>query len=212
MATRTRNGDQRGETEISESAKRREPGFRYRYRWAMDLFEQFSIHAPQNDFLPNVTPSFYKLPNGTPLSPPPDAVSNSGGVAGNSEVRDLKGGAIDYSNDYAEDLQPVEGLVNINTAPWKVLAALPMVLNDDGTVNAEQNTELAKAIVYYRDVDSGFGSGGTATPSAPHGSVHEHLRLERSRWIPAGRAAKIQGEGARFPEVTARSAPYRSRR
>jgi len=38
----------------------------------------------------------------------------------------------DPANDYVEDRQPVEGLVNINTAPWKVLASLPMVLNNDG--------------------------------------------------------------------------------
>ena len=44
----------------------------------------------------------------------------------------------------------------INTAPWKVLAALPMVLDAGGKVNATANAELAKAIVYFRDTDSGY--------------------------------------------------------
>jgi hypothetical protein len=116
-----------------------------------------------------VAPSFYRPPPGAPAPPPPQPVSNSGGVAGNSDVLDLKGGLVDASNDYVEDRQPVEGLVNINTAPWKVLAALPMVLGPNGAVDVERNIELAKAIVYFRDVDNGYRRGPADRSFNPHG-------------------------------------------
>jgi hypothetical protein len=143
------------------------PGTRYRYRyhWAADLFDHLTVHSPNNDFLPNVTPSLYKTPAGALITPSPQAVSNSGGIAGNSDPLDPAGAA----NDYAEDSQPVDGLVNINTAPWKVLAALPMVLNPDGSVNVERNAELAKAIVYFRDVHDGYQKDLADKTLYPHG-------------------------------------------
>jgi hypothetical protein len=155
---------------------------RFRYRWAMDLFDHFTIQAPHNDFFPNVAPSLYKYKdaagNVAYLSPPPVAVSNSGGVAGNSDASDLlSSGKPDESNDYAEDLQPVEGLVNINTAPWKVLAALPMVLDDAGRVDVVRNAELAKAIVYFRDVDSGVRTFNGDTIAQPHGPFRSIFEL-----------------------------------
>jgi hypothetical protein len=157
--------------------------YRYRYRWAMDLFEHFCLHAPHNDFLPNVAPSLYTKANRSQVRPLPEPVSNSGGTPGNSDL-DPRTGKFDPSDDYAEDTQPVEGLVNINTAPWKVLAALPMVLNENGTVNVEKNSELAKAIVYFRDVDDGFRRKPKDTNLYPHGpfkSIFELNQVVESR-------------------------------
>jgi hypothetical protein len=52
---------------------------------------------------------------------------------------------------------PVEGLININTAPWKVLAALPLI---PGGTQAQIDA-LAQAIVNYRDVvNPAPGAGG----------------------------------------------------
>jgi len=70
----------------------------------------------------------------------------------------------------AESAEPVHGLININTADWKVLSTLPLVVNpltgvvDDtavpggrypkGTTYRILNQELAKAIVYWRDTNA----------------------------------------------------------
>jgi hypothetical protein len=174
------------------------PLYRARYHWALDLFDQFSIHAPNNDFLPNVAPSQYHTASGAPINPQPAPVSNSGGIAGNAEVSPLDPN--DTANDYAEDLEPVEGLVNINTAPWKVLAALPMVLNADGSVNVARNIELAKAIVYFRDVHNGYQKDAADTKLYPNGAFASIFELN-SVWDtrPAGPglrdASKYSGRG-----------------
>ena len=63
----------------------------------------------------------------------------------------------------SEDLTSTQGLININTAPWRVLAAIPWVLPADGTSNAPQeNLLMAQAIAKYRDGDPSAGL-------APHG-------------------------------------------
>ena len=48
------------------------------------------------------------------------------------------------------DARPVEGLINLNTAPAPVIATLPMVLNPDGSINRVANLKLAEAIVRAR--------------------------------------------------------------
>jgi hypothetical protein len=53
-----------------------------------------------------------------------------------------------------EDTTPVHGLININTAPWPVLATLPMIPE-----NSDWNTELAQAIARWRDGDPSAGVG-----------------------------------------------------
>jgi hypothetical protein len=144
-----------------------------RYAWAVDLLDFFTVEAPHSDYFPDVAPSLYKLPLRTPARStnvpigkvPPQAVSNYGGEAANSDPDDKPDPATGRprdDNDFVEDLAPVEGRININTAPWPVLAALPMVLKPDGTVDVEANAELAKAIVFFRDVE-----GKDAFPPPP---------------------------------------------
>jgi hypothetical protein len=138
---------------------------KWRYRWAMDLFDVISVHSPHDDYLPNVSPNAYEV-NGLKLSPMPDAVANShkGQASSNWDGS--------TANDHAEDLEPIEGLVNINTASWKVMAALPLVVdpatgkvsNDPSTTPAFLNDKLAKIIVFWRDVD--------ADPAAPGNQPH----------------------------------------
>ncbi|WP_428937572.1 hypothetical protein [Fontivita pretiosa] len=65
-----------------------------------------------------------------------------------------------------EDTVPVHGLINLNTAPWKVLAAIPWVpagqdtysfnpttglFLTNATNNIDDNTDIARAIVAWRD-------------------------------------------------------------
>ena len=134
----------------------------FRYRWTRDLFDHFTVEAPHNDFLPNVTPTQYRFEDGAAAGPPPQPVANTGGVAGNADPSDPQGTA----NDPEEVAQPIEGRININTAPWKVLASLPLVVDPvTGKVDVVRTEELAKAIVYFRDVHDGTPTlGGPQVP------------------------------------------------
>ena len=72
-----------------------------------------------------------------------------------------------------EDDVPAEGLININTANWKTLAQLPLVMNpaNPAVVHPGATEEMARRIVYFRDVDDGRGvdpNNATATPPPPH--------------------------------------------
>jgi len=112
------------------------------YAWAADLFEYFStIAVPHHDFLPHhgqagwVDPA--KARSGS-FAPPPQPVPNTAGLTAAN------------ANGPGENAVGIEGLVNINTASWKVLSCLPML--DD----LAENQNLAKAIVAYRAANGPF--------------------------------------------------------
>lgn len=80
----------------------------WRYRWAMDLFDYVTVDAPQDAWLPNVERGLYI----DAAQPAPTAVRNQpAGVANGRE----------------DELAAAHGKININTAPWRVLATLPWV-------------------------------------------------------------------------------------
>jgi|GEM_PF-3708114 len=136
------------------------------YGWAAGIFDYFSaLQTPDDDYLPNSKPEYYAPYNTTmsmqgytpaiPAWQSPVPVANS--PAGNS------------TNPVGrnEMSAPIEGLVNINTAPWKVLAQLPFTAPNLATVNAgptantqmiQSNTEIAQAIVRYRNMFGPFHS------------------------------------------------------
>lgn len=128
------------------------------YHFTTRLFDFVSVNAPSDDYMPNVGAE--------------NALSSA-----RLGIANVKPSIINaYSNGslYTEDNVPIDGLININTAPWRVLAALPMV---DGAVYsptpnaaAQANIKLAQAIVLYRDGD------GTANNPA-HGPFHSIFDL-----------------------------------
>jgi hypothetical protein len=156
---------------------------KWRYRWAIDLFEYLTVQSPGNDYLPNVptvdvpayTPQRIPVPNVSTLTP--------GGV-------DFPSPPAPPQQPGAEDHVPLQGLININTAPAKVLAALPwlpmgdnlyydeatrtwMPAPDPTGLPVEDNYELAKEIVLWRD------GGATATEPAngPFTSIFDLYRV-----------------------------------
>ncbi|HEV2294382.1 MAG TPA: hypothetical protein VGR35_11030 [Tepidisphaeraceae bacterium] len=144
----------------------------WRYHWGMDLFEHLTVQAPHDDYFPDIDKSVYTTV---------EAVSNSGGTAGDSTVPAAK---------EAEYREPVEGLININTASWKVLSALPLVISDGtsglsvnftgtappaGQVFPALTRELAQIIVYYRDVDADPFTAG----NQPHGPFQSIMELNK---------------------------------
>jgi DNA uptake protein ComE-like DNA-binding protein len=111
------------------------------YDWAQDVFDYFSAtQNPNKDFLPNVDATLADT-SVTPAIP----ARYPGGVAP-APVRNTSSSAANSG----EDEVPNEGLININTAPWKVLARLPM-LSDPAA-----NELLAKAIETHRNTNGAF--------------------------------------------------------
>ena len=120
-------------------------GTRSPYYFSRRLFDFVSVHAPSNDYLPNFDPN--------DPSTPKQPVANANPLIINAQ-----------NPVQTEDNVGTDGLININTANWRVLATLPMV--DDPTANQR----LAQAIVAYRDGDAVHGI-------APHGAFNSILDL-----------------------------------
>jgi len=136
---------------------------RWRYNFATDLFDFVDVRSPQDDYLPNVDPGdpFTGQPRAFWTNPEPNPVNNGPGTDPIKANLGLEDGA-------GED-----GKININTASWRVLATLPMITNNDGSINLADNTTLAKAIVAYRDIGD-----LTFTPPKPaHGPFRNIFEL-----------------------------------
>jgi hypothetical protein len=150
-----------------------------RYLWARDLLDYFTVIAPNDAYFAdtdgNPVPDLNKYDN--------NGASGKGTVAYRYHVQ----GQPMYSNilnntptngklpgqpqpvldkDYASgersrDVPVVEGLINVNTAPWRVLATLPMIKFTFPVTNlpdyAAQN-KLAHDIVDYRNTHGPFRS------------------------------------------------------
>ncbi len=146
----------------------------WHYHWANRLFDYFAVQAPSQDYFANVDPTdidtavtpnipakYYPLTAPTPVANNNPAIPNA------------------YYPATSEDTVGVEGLININTAPWPVLASLPLVPagtnNVTYTAPATPNTvgttslgsdpsipddriKLAKAIVDDRNANGPFKS------------------------------------------------------
>lgn len=74
----------------------------------------------------------------------------------------------------ATDTAPIQGLININTAPWRVLAAVPWFprAQDENGNNIDDNEDFARALVLFRD-------GDPVTGLPPRGPFNSILDLQR---------------------------------
>jgi hypothetical protein len=171
----------------------------WRYHWAMRLFDFLTVLGPQDDYFPEVYPWYVEPTSwptvGTPPSPQlfvylppnvnasasyPQAVANV--VGGATYANSIKNNVWPNStisasynaapNYPTEETAPINGLVNINSANWRVLAAVPW---QPATVAGYQavNAQIAQAIVKYRDVDDGSG----ANPTRGHGPFKSIFEL-----------------------------------
>jgi hypothetical protein len=135
-----------------------------RYAWARKLFDYLTVQSPASDYSPDVSPDLYTAAGGTR----PEPVKNTGDTSSNAAEED---GLLNSTGDLnanppgSEDAVPTQGLININTAPWIVLSALPWVPSgqdkfkfDPGTGHflasgnqLDDNIDIARAIAYWRD-------------------------------------------------------------
>ena len=138
-----------------------------RYGWASDLLEYVTtIHSPADDYLPARDPEAFTAA--------PVRNNNFSSSKINRSVPAM-----------TEDDIPIEGLMNINTAGWKALSTLPMVIENEepnsqekknkfASINWTKNEQLARNIVYFRDVDDG-STPGKKHPHGPFKSLFELL-------------------------------------
>jgi hypothetical protein len=131
------------------------------YHWTFRLFDYITTQSPQDDYLPDVDPAtgIYSPPATTT----PATVANANKTIANAASTNEPPSA-------TEETVPVHGRININTANWRVLATLPFF---DKPYNAAAAADLARAIVYYRDVDDGTGTSGQAHPHGAFQSIEE---------------------------------------
>jgi hypothetical protein len=125
------------------------------YGWAAHVMDYFSaIQNPNDDYFPNVDPAVYALGpwNMAALSYP----ASGGGLVAN-QVANITNTA-NGPNLGTEDLVPNEGLININTASWRVLAAVPWVPTNGTTASGPtvDNQNIAQAIVNFRNTYGPF--------------------------------------------------------
>jgi hypothetical protein len=125
--------------------------------WTRNLFNYLTVQSSTDAYLPNVDPNLlssnpiapafaYPPQNAaTPIPPTPTLTANA-----------------TASDQTGQDNVGVEGLININTASWKVLSMLPFVSPAADVNWVAHDQAIAKAIVVYRD-----GDGTAANP--PHG-------------------------------------------
>ncbi len=141
------------------------------YAWTRNLFSYLTVQSPSDAELPNFDPNIADVvttysvaPNPLPNTykyPPVSAGNNTvvppvPAVSSPSLVLTADPTA---SHQTSQGSVGVEGLININTASWKVLSLLPMVtINEDPTGWKTDNENLAKAIVAWRITHGPFTS------------------------------------------------------
>lgn len=155
------------------------PSIKWRYHFATRLFDFVTVQAPQQDYLPDVDPAVLQPGSSQPRQYPygiPFAVANTTAGIANAETSN--------TNYATEETAPVDGLVNINTASWRVLATVPWmpVMDPNAAGRPTDMLSIAKSIAWYRDIDD-----GTAGPTMfhPHGPFKNIFELNRVPIYPS---------------------------
>jgi hypothetical protein len=126
------------------------------YAWSRNLFNYLTVQSPSDAHTPNFDPNYSSSNPGLGFFAYPP--QNWGGAPANpigpTPVLTGDPAATDQSS---QDSVGVEGLININTASWKVLSLLPFVPSSVAGAQAIDQT-IAKNIVTYRLTHGPFTS------------------------------------------------------
>ncbi|HWE96925.1 MAG TPA: helix-hairpin-helix domain-containing protein [Tepidisphaeraceae bacterium] len=126
------------------------------YGWAAHVLDYFTvIQNPHDDYLPNVDPTNYQLwdPVNSVFPPPLAGMAPPAGSSYPTWVPNLPKQTPATANMGRENLAPIEGLINVNTAPFAVLRRVPFV----GVGNTSPNNDtIAQAIITYRNANGPF--------------------------------------------------------
>jgi hypothetical protein len=186
------------------------------YHWAKRLFDYLDVRTPQDGYLPNVDPALTSAGSsgdpsfaGSNLKYP---ASSPMPISGNPNVLPLS----TYGPQQLQgrlDNGSTEGMININTANWKVLAAVPWFTPGEDNSPPGQyladNATIAQAIVAWRD----FNNSG-AYPNAPHTdygpfrSIFDLLKVPTFQtfvnkfWVTSGGAGTPGGLTNQFGDLS----------
>jgi hypothetical protein len=145
------------------------------YHWAKRLFDYLDIFTPQDAYLPNVDPavtsagasgdpsvpgSSTKYP-GASATPLPVPISSSPVLA----VKKTTGEAMVQQLQGLADTAGSEGQININTASWNVLSAIPFFTPDQDPNYAADNVVMGYSLWSFRETPN----TNAATPHADYG-------------------------------------------
>jgi hypothetical protein len=136
-----------------------------KYYWAAKFFDYFTTWSPADDYFPNVDPTTNEVTgtaryNPNPTAPPPPTtqpVPNTAATAGTPNV--------------GEEIVPVEGLININTASWYVLKAIPW------STTPANNQLIAQYIAAYRDGTGPYALSNFTLPYPAYAGPHVFTSL-----------------------------------
>jgi hypothetical protein len=121
------------------------------YAWTRNLFNYLTVQSSSDAYLPNFDPNLSSSNyTGTPSFAYPPYNKSGAAQAWPSPTLTADATAADQT---AQDKVGVEGLININTASWKVLSMLPFVPN-----NPAVDRLIARNIVSYRLAHGPFTS------------------------------------------------------
>jgi hypothetical protein len=127
------------------------PAYPDYYAWARNLFNYLTVQSNTDNYTPNFDPGVYDATTSVPPNTfkyPPTA------VAPNTVATPVRNADATATNSTTQDNVGIDGLININTASWKVLSMLPMVTKaEDAGAWQTDNENLAKLIVAWRDGD-----------------------------------------------------------
>jgi hypothetical protein len=140
------------------------------YAWAQNLFSYLTVQSSSDTVFPNFDPNTNDVIQA--YSPTPSTAPNvykypaatTGNPTANPPVAATPGPTVAFSADptatdeTSQGTIGVQGLININTASWKVLNMLPMVTKVEDASYIQDNESLAKAIVAWRTVHGPFTS------------------------------------------------------
>ncbi|MGD0388920.1 MAG: helix-hairpin-helix domain-containing protein [Tepidisphaeraceae bacterium] len=148
------------------------------YAWARNFFNYLTVQSSTDTYLPNFDPNVASVnyaasPNNTFAYPPQNAAT----PIPPTPTLTASATAPDQTH---QDNVGIEGLININTASWKVLSMLPFVPN-----NPAVDRLIAQNIVKYRLANGPFtsifdlnqvtgfqnGTGVAGIPTAPTSST-----------------------------------------
>ena len=126
--------------------------FRHRYGFANRLLDHLTVRSSTRLNTPAVGPT-----SGTgqfSVANYPDSATNATRV----QPVAAKPAAFTTPNAIITPDAGVQGLININTAPLPVLAAVPWVRSTDPTADRINNVLIARAIIAHRDANGPFRS------------------------------------------------------
>jgi hypothetical protein len=128
------------------------------YAWCRKLFSYLTVQSPSDAHMPNFDPNISDVTTPAALN---NGKYQKATVAPNQIPSIVLSADATASDQTSQGNVGVEGLININTASWKVLSMLPMVTkNEDptGSNYLKDNESLAKAIVAWRITHGPFTS------------------------------------------------------